>query len=147
MIEAFERHLNNTLFEKKALKARTLDEQIEFCKRFLLEHDYKLEKKVDLPPFSHRNIDQNYVAGPSIFAATDFKPQQKVITSTYKIQNSTYQHYKGHGTRLIYEAVYLPLMDQMAEDLLKEGFVKITEEPSVGTDETVFTAKMGVFKP
>lgn len=39
MIEAFERHLSNNSFIRRAEQCKTLENKIEFCRKFLLENN------------------------------------------------------------------------------------------------------------
>lgn len=138
MLEAFERHLNNNLFQKRIEKAKTLNEQIQFCKDFLKEHGQEFE-----------TVKVKYVPSPSPLV-DDTVYVRTVYPKDYKVFHAKKMVKDGYAKMTDVEVaryIYRPLGELLMAQIIEEGLYKIEEHKDLDLDQTVYTAKIGVFKP
>ena len=138
MIEAFERHLQAATFARQAEKATTLDEQIKFCQEFLHEHQKPVPINI-AKGAEHYSISSNV----DRFIIDD-RDGKKILRVNYALSESEVLHYNKFQ---IHDLIRENLSRGLIDSVLTSGVIDIENTRDYATLRTIYTARLGVFKP
>lgn len=145
MIPEFEKYLSEKQFAKKFVECNSIDEQIEFCRKFLMKHDAYVSNPVDvyttqltqLPHHSHPISSDSFNAHSHMTTA-----KVDMVYFNRSVDEHEIKSYPGIEMDIKSEMVY-----ELALKLCKDGYVKFENNKNFISGQTIFTARIGVVKP
>jgi hypothetical protein len=152
MIEAFERHLDAALFQRKLEECCTIGDQVKFCREFLLKYEAPKPPPLQMDPQQFMKVmaeDYNSVPRTSKYGEIHWVQSQYICTQdmfpldAFSLRPSTSFETETLPPNWISEELNSMLMSELS----KKSFVKYGSYLKHEDHSRVFTAKMGVCKP
>jgi len=148
MLEVFEKHLDDALRERSFQKgfeaAKTKEEQIAFCKKFIADNEEILLREEIL--IRSTEVPENGNISSDISESfRSYNPQQiKWLTCSQIID--TYEFDKAPWHEGVKEQVKVNMLRRLMQDILKHDVITWYEEKDFASLNVKVVARLGVVK-
>jgi hypothetical protein len=144
MLEVFEKHLDEALkersFQKSFEAAKTKEEQIAFCKKFIADNEkIPIRSITEVPENDNLSLDIS-----ESFRSYNTPLQIKWLTCSQIID--TYEFDKAPWHEGVKEQVKINMLHRLMQDMLKHGLISWYEEKDFASLNVKVVARLGVVK-